>query len=363
MRAYHQPINPGEDDDHAAQRRREPILRQHVLRAGQQVEERREGENTVAPAEDRGDVEGGEADGENVDPGRKDARPGKRQRNRPHDAAGACAAHLRRFLKRGIHRAEYRGRHDKREWRQIEPLNPAHAENTRYIERRLGEAERPDQERIEKADAWMHQEQPAHRSGKARHQQTDGHQCEDNRLARQIRPLDQPCGRNPKEEGDGKRSKRKAQRVPKHFVGPGVQRHRHVVAERVDVLRVGFSLDKTDPEDNAEARKDDDAHREGRAIHDTRQSVRLARETLLFRAERGQTHPWAPPEARALRGLPALRSTMRRYFFALVVRILMAARLVLVVSGWAMIQSVETSVSLTPWDRRSLTLLAIREPS
>ena len=41
----------------------------------------------------------------------------------------------------------------------------------------------------------------------------------------------------------------------------------------------------------------------------------------------------------------------------------MAARLVLVVSGWAMIQSVETSVSLTPWDRRSLTLLAIREPS
>ena len=118
--------------------------------------------------------------------------------------------------------------------------------------------------------------------------------------------------------------------------------------------------------ENSEARNDDDAHREGRAKHDARQSVRLARETLLFRAERGQTHPWAPPEARALRGLPALRSTMRRrcrYFFALVVRILMAARLVLVVSGWARIQSVETSVSLTPWDRSPLTLLAIREPS
>jgi hypothetical protein len=48
---------------------------------------------------------------------------------------------------------------------------------------------------VQKPDPRMQQEQPAHRRGKPRQQQTDRHHGVDRGLARDVGALDEPCGR------------------------------------------------------------------------------------------------------------------------------------------------------------------------
>jgi hypothetical protein len=195
MRPYHQAEARAERHEQGRQRGSTTVLRQTFARIDLQQQIGREREDAVAPADDGGHVERREADHHDIDAGREDAGPGEPQRHAPSDGEPAGAACFRAFLERGVHGAKHRGRHDEGDGREIESLDPAHADDAGDVEGRLRQAEMLDEPAIDETDARMQQEQPTHRRGESRDQQPDRHQGRKERLTTQVRAREQPCGR------------------------------------------------------------------------------------------------------------------------------------------------------------------------
>ena len=92
----------------------------------------------IAQAQDRRNIKRGDADGENVDHRRQDARAGQRQGHAPNDFAVTHAVHARRFFERRIHGAKHLRGQDERQRGETQSLNEAHADGRGDIDRRVG---------------------------------------------------------------------------------------------------------------------------------------------------------------------------------------------------------------------------------
>ena len=228
------------------------------------VQQSAEHVDAVAHAEDGWHVESGNANGGDVDDRGEQAGARQRQGDSPHDAAGAQAVDARRLFQRRVHGFKHLDRQDEGQRGKRQALHEAHAGRRGHIERRERQVERAHQPLVEKADARVGDERPAHGLVDARDQQTEGHDGVDQRLARQGRALGHPGDGQPEQQGHHNGHDGEDERVQDGPVGEGIQEHIPVVQQAVLGARgADDAALEADPDDHRHQHADKGDRRNG----------------------------------------------------------------------------------------------------
>ena len=149
------------------------VLRQAApLRVNFQIDEGAEHVDPVAQAENSWDIEGGQADGHNVNHRRQNAGHGEGKGDAAKCSAESHAVNFGCFFERGVHGAEHLGRQDERQGGEAKTLNETHADGSRDIDGSAFKPEEINEPPVQYSDSRVRDERPAHGGVNSGYQQT-----------------------------------------------------------------------------------------------------------------------------------------------------------------------------------------------
>ena len=155
----------------------EPIARQSFIGIDHKINGGAESKNIICHADDAGNIEGGDGDGEHPDHRRKQRRPDQRQLHAEQRFQFAHAVHVGGFDEGGIHTTQRGGNHHVGERRQGQALDETDASQGRHIERSGLEIKQLHQKNIDNTDARMAKKNPTHRLEKSRKENADAQEA------------------------------------------------------------------------------------------------------------------------------------------------------------------------------------------